>query len=69
MGFELDQSYSGFTLTQKEDIAELKSLGLFFKHDITGAELLVLENDDDNKVFSATFRTPPENDTGIAHIL
>ncbi|MBT3924078.1 MAG: peptidase M16, partial [Nitrospina sp.] len=69
MGFELNKSYSGFRLTQKEEIAELKSLGLFFKHDVTGAELLVLENDDDNKVFSATFRTPPENDTGIAHIL
>ena len=69
MGFELNKSYSGFRLTQKEEIAELKSLGLFFEHDVTGAELLVLENDDDNKVFSATFRTPPENDTGIAHIL
>jgi presequence protease len=69
MGFELNKSYSGFRLTQKEEIAELKSLGLFFQHDVTGAELLVLENDDDNKVFSATFRTPPENDTGIAHIL
>ncbi len=69
MGFELNKSYSGFRLTQKEEIAELKSLGLFFEHEVTGAELLVLENDDDNKVFSATFRTPPENDTGIAHIL
>ncbi len=69
MGFELNDSYSGFRLTQKEEIAELKSLGLFFEHEVTGAELLVLENDDDNKVFSATFRTPPENDTGIAHIL
>ncbi len=69
MGFELNKSYSGFRLTQKEEITELKSLGLFFEHDVTGAELLVLENDDDNKVFSATFRTPPENDTGIAHIL
>ena len=69
MGFELNKSYSGFRLTKKEEIAEIKSLGLFFEHDVTGAELLVLENDDDNKVFSATFRTPPENDTGIAHIL
>ena len=69
MGFELNKSYSGFRLTKKEEITELKSLGLFFEHDVTGAELLVLENDDDNKVFSATFRTPPENDTGIAHIL
>ena len=59
MGFELNKSYSGFRLTQKEEITELKSLGLFFEHDVTGAELLVLENDDDNKVFSATFSSPP----------
>ncbi len=69
MEFELNKSYSGFRLTKKEEIAEIKSLGLFFEHDVTGSELLVLENDDDNKVFSATFRTPPENNTGIAHIL
>ncbi len=69
MGFELNKSYSGFKLTRKKEIDELKSLGLFFEHEVTKAELMVLENDDDNKVFSATFRTPPENDTGIAHIL
>ncbi len=43
MGFELNKSYSGFRLTKKEEIAEIKSLGLFFEHDVTGAELLVLE--------------------------
>ncbi|MZG52438.1 MAG: peptidase M16 [Nitrospinae bacterium] len=69
MGFELDKSYHGFKLIKKEEIAELNSLGLFFEHEGTGAEVLVLENDDDNKVFSATFRTPPTNDAGVAHIL
>ena len=34
MGFELNKSYSGFRLTQKEEITELKSLGLFFEHDV-----------------------------------
>ncbi len=69
MVFELNKSYSGFKLTRKKEIAELKSLGLFFEHEVTKAELMVLENDDDNKVFSATFRTPPENDSGTAHIM
>jgi len=69
MSFELNQSYCGFKLIKKEEIAELKSLGLFFEHEGTGAEVMVLENDDDNKVFSATFRTPPTNDAGVAHIL
>ena len=40
-----------------------------FEHDKTGAEVVVLENDDDNKVFSVTFCTPPSNDRGVAHIL
>ncbi|MEK9628360.1 MAG: insulinase family protein [Nitrospinota bacterium] len=69
MSFELNQIYNGFKLIKKEEIVELKSLGLFFEHVGTGAEVLVLENDDDNKVFSATFRTPPTNDAGVAHIL
>ncbi len=69
MGFEINKSYNGFKLTKKEEIAELKSLCLLFEHERTGAELMVLENEDDNKVFSATFRTPPTNDAGVAHIL
>jgi len=69
MSFETDQIYSGFKLIKKEFIRELKSQSLFFKHEGNGAEVLVLENDDDNKVFSVAFRTPPENDRGVAHIL
>ena len=62
MSFETDQVYSDFKLIKKEFIRELKSQSLFFKHEGNGAEVLVLENDDDNKVFSVAFRTPPEND-------
>ena len=47
MGFELNKIYHGFKLIKKEEIVELKSLGLFFEHEGTGAEVLVLENDDD----------------------
>ena len=69
MSFETDQIYSGFKLIKKEFIRELNSQSLFFRHEGNGAEVLVLENDDDNKVFSVAFRTPPENDRGVAHIL
>ncbi len=69
MSFELGESYSGFTLYQQESISELNSMALLFTHLKTGAEVLVMENDDDNKVFSATFKTPPSNDRGVAHIL
>ncbi|GJL79244.1 MAG: peptidase [Nitrospinaceae bacterium] len=69
MSFETDQTYFGFKLLKKEFLKELNSESLFFKHEGNGAEVMVLENDDDNKVFSVSLRTPPENDRGVAHIL
>ena len=69
MFFEIAKTYSGFKLAQQESISELNSLALLFTHIKTGAEVLVVENDDDNKVFSVTFKTPPSNDRGVAHIL
>ncbi len=59
----------GFTLTRETDIPELNVHVRIFRHDKTGAELLSLENDDENKVFGVSFRTPPEDSTGIAHIM
>ncbi|MEE8260569.1 MAG: insulinase family protein [Nitrospinaceae bacterium] len=69
MSFETHQTYHGFKCIHQENIKELNSVALQFEHEKTGAELLVMENDDDNKVFSVTFRTPPANDRGVAHIL
>jgi hypothetical protein len=40
-----------------------------FRHVGTGTDLLSLTNEDENKVFGITFRTPPSDSTGIAHIL
>ncbi|GIV76887.1 MAG: peptidase M16 [Litorilinea sp.] len=48
---------------------ELRTRARLFRHRPTGAQLLSLENDDENKVFGITFRTPPADSTGIAHIL
>ncbi len=58
----------GFDLIQEAEIAELNTRVLRYKHR-TGAELLSLLNDDENKVFGISFRTPPADSTGIAHIL
>ncbi|HQO02010.1 MAG TPA: insulinase family protein [Spirochaetota bacterium] len=69
MNYETGSSYSGFTLQETREIQEIRSTALIFEHDITGARLLKLVNDDDNKVFSITFRTPPSDDTGLPHIL
>lgn len=59
----------GFELIKEQEIPELNSKARLFRHMKTGAELLSLENDDENKVFDITFRTPPEDSTGIAHIM
>lgn len=59
----------GFELLREQDIPELNTRARLFRHVKTGAEMLSLENDDENKSFGITFRTPPRDSTGIAHIL
>lgn len=53
----------------EKDVEALKSKALLLKHEKTGARIFILSNDDDNKVFYIGFRTPPADDTGIAHIM
>ncbi|MEM7346160.1 MAG: insulinase family protein [Chloroflexota bacterium] len=62
-------NYHGFDLVKTEEISELNTQAQLFRHAKTGAELLSLQNDDENKVFGVTFRTPAANSTGIAHIM
>ena len=52
-------SEHGFELVQERQIGELKTRARLYRHVRTGAELLSLENDDENKTFGITFRTPP----------
>ena len=59
----------GFQLVREQDIPELNTHARIFRHVKTGAELLSLENDDENKCFGVTFRTPPSDSTGVAHII
>ena len=59
----------GFELVREDYVAEYDSKVFFFKHAKTGAEVMSLSNDDENKCFGVTLRTPPANSTGIPHIL
>ena len=59
----------GFSIISEETVDEIGSRALRMQHDRTGAEILFLLNEDDNKVFLASFRTPPSDDTGVPHIL
>ena len=58
-----------YELLSREEIRDVKAEGRLFRHKKTGARVAVLANDDENKVFSIAFRTPPENSTGVAHII
>ena len=60
---------SNFELIKSQEIPALNLAAKYYKHLKTGAQLLSMECDDENKVFGITFRTPPENSTGIAHIM
>lgn len=64
-----ETDFKNYSFIQKEEIEELNGYGYVLEHKKTGARVLLVENDDTNKVFSIAFRTPPADDTGVAHIL
>jgi presequence protease len=59
----------GFEFTGEQEIAEYNTFARRYRHEKTGAELLSLINEDENKVFGITFRTTPSDSTGVAHIM
>ena len=58
-----------YTLLQEEKIEEMNGTAYLLSHDRTKARVLLIQNDDKNKVFTIGFRTPPDNDTGVPHII
>lgn len=61
--------YSGFKLLEIRKLDDIRSDGFLLEHVKSGARLLYISNDDDNKVFYIAFRTPSNDSTGVAHIL
>ncbi|MBQ8640982.1 MAG: insulinase family protein [Clostridia bacterium] len=59
----------GYTLLREEYLDDVKSLGLVFRHEQSGARICVLSSDDENKTFCAAFRTTPMDSTGVPHII
>ena len=58
----------GFTVECHENLPEIDGTATVMRH-ASGARLLYLANDDNDKAFSISFKTPPANDTGVFHIL
>lgn len=69
MNLEAGKMYHGFRLLEEKDVKDINCYGRIFFHEKSGARLLQLQTEDDNKVFSISFRTPPNNSTGLPHIL
>lgn len=61
--------YKDFTITNSENIDELQSKLIELTHNDTGAKILYIQNDDDENVFSLSFKTLPSSSNGAAHIL
>ena len=59
----------GFTVTSHEEIPEIEGCAFVMSHRASGAKLLYLKNNDPNKAFSISFKTPAADDTGVFHIL
>ncbi len=58
-----------YQIIERRMIEDLNAEGYILKHKKTGARVVLLLNDDENKVFYIGFRTPPVDSTGVAHIL
>ncbi len=58
-----------YEVLQSKVIKDINATGHLIEHKKTGAKIVCMESDDENKVFSIAFRTPPEDSTGLPHIL
>ncbi|HSM25434.1 MAG TPA: insulinase family protein, partial [Anaerolineaceae bacterium] len=59
----------GFELMKESHVDEINGRIYLYRHIKTGAELMSVINEDENKVFGVTFRTPPSDSTGLPHIM
>ncbi len=67
--FTPGQQFHGFVVERVDDLPDVNATMVRLSHEKTGARFMHLVRDDDNKLFGVGFRTPPEDSTGVAHIL
>lgn len=60
---------TAYRVTEEAFLKEMDSRAVVLEHVRSGAKVFLLSNEDENKVFSIGFRTPPEDSTGLPHIL
>ena len=64
-----DLNVAAYEVLEERRIEDISSMGYILRHKKSGAHVCVIANDDDNKVFSIGFRTPPEDECGVPHII
>lgn len=60
---------NAYEVIQERNLSGIRSNGILMQHKKSGARVLLMENDDENKVFAIGFRTPPSDSTGVPHIM
>lgn len=65
----MEKNIHGFRLVRERELTDTKGTLYEFIHEKTGAQLAWLKRDDENKTFAIVFKTIPENDTGVFHML
>ncbi len=63
------QLVHGFIVERFDPLPSINATMIRLQHQVTGARFMHLERDDDNHLFAVGFRTPPDDSTGVAHIL
>ena len=63
------EQLKGYTILSKQELKEVNGVGYILSHNKTKARVSLVLNDDNNKVFTIGFRTPPSDDTGVPHIM
>lgn len=58
---------TAYEVIQEKKLTDIRSTGYLLRHIKTGARVMLIENDDENKVFNIAFRTPPKNSTRCPH--
>lgn len=58
-----------YEILDEHRVEDVQSDGFILRHKKSGARIAILSNNDDNRVFYIGFRTPPEDETGVPHII
>lgn len=69
MNLDKVKALAAYCVAEERFVKEVGSQSMVLEHIKSGAKVFLLSNEDDNKVFSIGFRTPPDDSTGLPHIL